>query len=310
MVQTVFTVYSLTLPEIEFLFNKADGYRAKAQAVGHGTASWEDHRPLAGKVMASLFFEPSTRTRLSFESAMLRLGGHVVSVADGRSASAAKGESVWDSIRAVSEYADILVVRSGQTWQQWGLPHPTVRPRLVNAGSGSSDHPTQALLDVYTVRQHRGGQPVPPNLSVGVVGDLTKSRTCKSFVDLMGRGQGNRFVCHDSAGNDGRMGATVAADIEYVSAAGLDRVLPDLDVLYLNRIQEERWPAGRTFAPFVLTPERAAKLKPTCLVLNPGPRRDELPPDLDGLPMNKMWEQVRNGLYVRMALLRSMLGAW
>lgn len=314
----VLTTASLNEADLLRLFQKADKMRAIDQ---HGAGSDNFLTRLAGRVVATLFFEPSTRTRFSFEAAAQRLGVGVISAADGTSLSLAKGESVADTIEAVSEYAEAIVMRHNEPHEEWFRPGAKRVP-VVNAGDGCHNHPTQAFLDVYTIwREHaaRGFRPrgaVPNNVKTVVMGDALKSRTIRSFVELMGRNVSNTFTVY-SPGDHGRIQEMVRSDIEYVAFSDdLKEALKTADVVYLNRIQTERrgretetsrsgGPPSVRALPF--SRELMDLTRPDCIILNPGPRRHELPDETVDDPRVKMRDQVKNGLYLRMALLHKLL---
>lgn len=243
---------------------------------------------IENKVMATLFFEPSTRTRLSFESAMLRLGGNVITTND-ESSSLMKGESISDTIRTVSEYADVIVVRCDQPISRWG----TVDVPVINAGDGIYNHPTQALADLYAIYQAK--QRVSSDvLKVGIAGDIENSRTIRSFSEIMEL-DGHEVFLYDSAHKEG--------------LAEFEAMLPDLDVLYLNRVQTERRKHGKEHSTsyFRLGERHLSVMKADAIILNPGPRLEEMPEHLTD-PRIMFWDQVRNGLYIRMAILRHIFG--
>jgi len=266
------------LPFLESLFNTANSFRYLRYTPYPNL--------LQGKVMATLFFEPSTRTRLSFESAMIKLGGSVITAND-ESSSLMKGESISDTIRTVSEYADVIVVRCNKPVSEWG----SCSCPIINAGDGKNNHPTQALLDAYTINCKH----IPRNLKIGISGDMQNSRTINSFYDLLT--MDNQIFPYDS---------TQQTSGSFLCLKDFERMLPELHVLYLNRIQKER----HEIVPentFVLSEEHLASMREDAIILNPGPRREELPDHALSDPRVKFWEQVKNGLYIRMALLRHLL---
>ena len=293
------------------LFRSAEALRMASYATRHGTARWE-RQVGEGRVMATLFFEPSTRTRLSFESGMKRLGGEVISASDSSSLSLSKGESLADTIEAVSRLADLIVVRATQPTYEWfeGGEEASCRVPVVNAGDGGNNHPTQAMLDAYTVWRHEGqpAEAVPKNKRFGVVGDLEKSRTIRSFIELFSRSQSNQFILFDSTGRGWNYkGGTRYDDIWHMKTQQeFEDMLPDLDYLYLNRVQTERH-AGEMKGHFALTDKHIRSMKNRAVVLNPGPRREELPVHLSDYAQVKMWSQVENGMYLRMALIKKLL---
>jgi len=271
---------------------------------------------LKNKVLASVFLEPSTRTRLSFEAAMCRLGGKVITVADGKMSSAMKGETLYDTLMTVGQYADGIVVRNPEALgapSRWAnLPCP-----IINAGDGANHHPTQALLDAYTIWKHKG---TLEYLKICVVGDLENSRAIRSFVDLMGRNASNVIFSFNSLEDKQlpkRFGAS--AQIHHLgNQEEFDHHLPEFDVLYLNRVQTERHLdrvdglatllfAGFAFGSFRLNLSHMSSLKRDALVMNPGPRLQELPPDFDNDPRVVFFEQARNGVAARMAVLSTVM---
>jgi aspartate carbamoyltransferase catalytic subunit len=265
------------LPFLESLFDKANSFRYLRYTPYPNL--------LQGKVMATLFFEPSTRTRLSFESAMIRLGGSVITAND-ESSSLMKGESISDTIRTVSEYADVIVVRCNKPISEWGLCSCPV----INAGDGKNNHPTQALLDTYTInRKH-----VPRNLKIGISGDMQNSRTINSFYDMLT--MDNQIFPYDSA----------KQTETFLSLKDFEEMLPELHVLYLNRVQRERH-ENVPENTFVLSEKHLNSMREDAIILNPGPRKEELPDHALNDPRVKFWEQVKNGLYIRMALLSHIL---
>lgn len=313
----ILTSAQLTNDDLSALFHSAEAMRGAALAVKGGAAEWKRQVP-TGTVLATLFFEPSTRTRLSFESAMKRLGGEVISATGSDSLSVSKGETLADTIEAVSRLADVIVVRSTQPIHEWfscscwgGFRVP-----VINAGDGGNNHPTQALLDAYTIWRHRGecrpdaiDHVIPCNKVFGIVGDIEKSRTIRSFIEVFSRNQSNRFILFDSTGRGAKFhNWNRFDDIQHVDTEDhFVAHMQNMDILYLNRVQKERH-VESVKGHFVLSHSHLQKLKPTCLVLNPGPRQEEIPVLLDYNPAVKMWEQVENGLYVRMALLKKVLG--
>ena len=265
-----------------------------------------------GKILATLFFEPSTRTRLSFESAMLSLGGQVLGFSSANSSSAAKGESVSDTIRTVSCYSDIIAMRHPKE----GAPLVASRHSLVpiiNAGDGGHNHPTQTLTDLLTIHREKGRF---DDLTIGLCGDLKFGRTVHSLIKTMARCQNIRFVLispeelrvPDYIIND----VLEANGIEYKETRSLEEVMPDLDILYMTRVQKERFFNEEDYIrlknSYVLTKEKMGLAKPDMAVLHPLPRVNEIALDVDDDPRAAYFEQVQNGVYVRMALIMTLLG--
>lgn len=265
-------------------------------------------------VLATLFFEPSTRTRLSFESAMIRLGGKVISASDSNNLSLTKGESLSDTLTAVSYYADVIAVRASVPFKDW-FPSDLkcFRVPIINAGDGSFNHPTQALLDAYTIWRHYGFSQKAPFVSQPlvhcIVGDLAKSRAIKSYLELMTRQNNHTFNLYDNTGQGNKVENLPAMDnVNYLTRNQLEHDISGVDVLYLNRIQSERWGGKEsTGDEFMLTGNHIMKMKNFAMVLNPGPRREELPVHLTNQNCIKMWDQVENGVFLRMAILRKLL---
>ena len=265
---------------------------------------------LRGKVLASIFFEPSTRTRLSFETAMLRLGGGVIGFAGTEATSVVKGETLADTIRMVSGYADAVVLRHPQEGAAKFATEFSDVP-ILNAGDGAGQHPTQTLLDLFTIRREMGRL---EGLNISLVGDLRFGRTTHSLAPALAR-FGNTINLVSPKGLD--MPGEV---VEYLKNAGmlgtachsLEDILPETDVLYVTRIQKERFPdpveyekvAGiyRVDSPLVaMGPEKM-------IIMHPLPRVNEIAPEVDALPQAKYFTQAFNGVPVRMALLSMLIG--
>jgi aspartate carbamoyltransferase len=265
---------------------------------------------LRGKVLATLFFEPSTRTRLSFETAMLRLGGRVLSVSEAKSTSASKGESLHDTIKTVEGYADAIVLRHPEVGAAEVAARATTKP-VLNAGDGAGEHPTQSLLDLYTIRKEQGRV---DGLTIVLVGDLKHGRTVHSLATLLSQYPVSFLFVSPPAL---RMPREV---VERVRAKGISvRETDDLglalaqsDVVYMTRIQRERFtdPAeyDRLKDAYVLTRAILGKAKPSITVMHPLPRVNEISTDVDDLPGAAYFRQSANGVPVRMALLALLLG--
>jgi aspartate carbamoyltransferase catalytic subunit len=264
---------------------------------------------LRGKVLATLFFEPSTRTRLSFETAMLRLGGRVLSVSEAKSTSASKGESLHDTIKTVEGYADAIVLRHPEVGAAEVAARATAKP-VLNAGDGAGEHPTQSLLDLYTIRKEQGRV---DGLTISLVGDLKHGRTVHSLATLLAQYPVSFLFVSPHAL---RMPREV---VERVQAKGISvRETEDLrsalvqsDVVYMTRIQRERFadPAeyDRLKDAYVLTRATLGKAKPSLTVMHPLPRVNEISTDVDDLPGAAYFRQSANGVPVRMALLALLL---
>jgi len=268
--------------------------------------------PLRNYILATLFYEPSTRTRLSFESAMLRLGGQVVSTENAREfSSAIKGETVEDTVRIVAGYADGIVIRHHE--QGAAARAAAVSPvPIINGGDGPGEHPTQALLDFYTIQNELGRI---DDLKVALVGDLRFGRAVRSLA-LMFRLTTNVeliFVSPDAVpmGDDVRH-ALQAAGVRYRDEPDLTKALQEADVVYQTRIQRERFATPEEYQAaqgiYMITRDSMDLLRPTAIVMHPLPRVDEISADVDADPRAAYFRQARNGVFIRMALLDQLLG--
>ena len=260
-----------------------------------------------GKILATLFFEPSTRTRLSFESAMLGLGGKVLGFSSASSSSAAKGESVSDTVRTVSCYADIIAMRHPKEGAPLVASMHSEVP-VINAGDGGHNHPTQTLTDLLTINREKGRF---NDLTVGFCGDLKFGRTVHSLTAALSQFEGNRFVFISP--EELRIPQYVKDETltplhqNYKETADLEAELPGLDVLYMTRIQKERFFNEEDYLRLKGCYELDEKLlqaaPPTMPVLHPLPRIDEIKPDVDNDPRAAYFDQVHNGVYIRMAII-------
>lgn len=267
--------------------------------------------PLKGAVMASLFYEPSTRTRFSFESAMLRLGGSVISTENASEfSSAAKGETLEDSIKVISHYADIIVLRHPEAGASARAASVSSVP-VINAGDGIGQHPTQALLDLYTIHRELGKI---DGIHIALVGDLKHGRTVRSLAYLLGKYK--RITIHFVAPKALQIAPDILAylerhDVSYACHRTWDDILPCIDVLYQTRIQKERFASAaqyRTFkGVYVVSPEIVARMKKGAIVMHPLPRVDEIVPEVDALASAAYFRQAGYGVAARMALLVHML---
>ncbi len=261
---------------------------------------------LAGRIVATLFYEVSTRTRLSFESAALRLGGHVISVADAATSSVAKGETLADTVRMVSGYADAIVLRHPEAGAARAAADALDgRVPVINGGDGAGEHPTQAMTDAFTLHQHFGRL---DGLTVTFVGDLRYGRTVHSLMALLDHYELRAVQLVAPDGLEAPAGGILGgARVERIDS--LARAAASTDVLYMTRIQHERLPAGSS-APAALQVDRAVldALPAESLILHPLPRRDELPPLVDEDPRAIYFRQAANGVPMRMALLTHAIG--
>ncbi len=268
-------------------------------------------RACEGKKLATLFFEPSTRTRLSFEAAMYELGGHVLSVSDANNASTYKGESVSDTVKMVSCYADIIAMRHPRDGAALVAAMNASIP-VINGGDGGHCHPTQTLADLLTIRREKGRF---DHLTVGICGDLKYGRTVHSLIHAMSRYEGTRFVLISPA--ELRVPAQVRREVlekyavPYTETADLDGAIPELDILYMTRIQQERFsdPAQyeRLKDSYILTPDKLVPAKPDMAILHPLPRVNEISVAVDADSRAAYFRQALNGKYMRMALILKLL---
>lgn len=260
------------------------------------------------KVVASVFYEASTRTRMSFETAVLRLGGTCITTENAKEfSSSSKGETLEDTIRIISNYADMIVLRHDEDDSSERAVRASQVP-LINAGSGKSQHPTQALLDVYTVHENFARL---ENLNIAVVGDLLRGRTCDSLVYLLSKYKNNTFyfVSPDNSKIKPSLREhLVENEIKFYETTDFESVLPNLDVCYMTRIQKERFSSPQEYeaakGKYILNGYNVDLMKKDSIIMHPLPRVDEISPNIDTDPRAKYFEQAKNGLYVRMALLK------
>ena len=264
-----------------------------------------------GKILATLFYEPSTRTRLSFESAMMRLGGKVLGFSSAGSSSAAKGESVADTIRVVSCYADICAIRHPKEGAALVAAMNSGIP-VVNAGDGGHQHPPQTLTDLLTIHSLKGRL---DNLTVGLCGDLKFGRTVHSLINALVRYPNVRFVLISPpelrVPEYIREDVLKAKNIEFKELGNLDEALPELDILYMTRVQKERFFNEEDYIRlkdcYILTPKKMKLAKPDMYVLHPLPRVNEISVEVDKDPRAAYFRQAQYGVYVRMALIMTLL---
>ena len=264
-----------------------------------------------GKKLATLFFEPSTRTRLSFEAAMYELGGNVLSVSSADSSSASKGESVADTAKVISCYADIIAMRHPKEGAPLVASMNATIP-VINAGDGGHNHPTQTLADLFTIYREKGRL---DNLTVGFCGDLKFGRTVHSLISAMSRYTGIKFVLVSpvelKVPSYIKKDIIVKSGIEYVQTTNLDSVMPELDVLYMTRVQKERFFNEEDYLrlkdSYILTPEKLANAKSDLSILHPLPRVNEIAVAIDDDPRACYFKQVYNGKIMRMSLILKLL---
>ena len=265
-----------------------------------------------GKKIATLFYEPSTRTRLSFETAMLNLGGSVIGFSSANSSSAAKGESVSDTIRTVSCFADIAAIRHPKEGSAFVAAQKSTIP-VINAGDGGHQHPTQTLTDLMTIKTLKGRL---DNMTVGLCGDLKFGRTVHSLINALSRYDGIRFVLISppELKVPDYIKETVLdpKHIPYREVVSLDDTMPDLDILYMTRVQRERFFNEEDYIRvkgfYILDKKKMKLARPDMFVLHPLPRVNEITVDVGDDPRAAYFRQVQFGVYVRMALIMTLLG--
>ena len=289
--------------------DELDGLIATAKdIIAHPEAYWDR---CAHKKLATLFFEPSTRTRLSFEAAMLELGGSVIGFSEASSSSASKGESVADTAKIVSCYADIIAMRHPKEGAPYVASQAASIP-VINAGDGGHNHPTQTLADLLTISREMGRL---DNLTIGLCGDLKYGRTVHSLIEAMSRYKGIQFVLisPEELKIPGFIRYNVFENqgIPYTEVSSLEEAMPDLDVLYMTRIQRERfddpWEYERLKDSYVLDTEKMKLAKEKMCVLHPLPRVNEISVKVDDDPRAAYFRQALNGKYMRMALILKLL---
>ena len=295
-------ILELSTAEIDELIAKADDIIANPAQYAH---------KCDGKILATLFFEPSTRTRLSFESAMLSLGGQVLGFSEAQSSSAAKGESVADTVRTVSCYSDIIAMRHPKEGAPLVAAMHSLVP-VINGGDGGHNHPTQTLTDLLTIHHEKGHF---NDLTVGFCGDLKFGRTVHSLISALSRYPGVKIVLVSP--EELKLPSYVKKEVlqknnvEYVQTTDLESVMPELDILYMTRVQRERFFNEEDYLrlkdSYILTPEKLRTAKSDLCILHPLPRVNEISVAVDKDPRACYFKQVRYGRYIRMALIMKLL---
>jgi len=300
----ILTVKQFNRADLEYIFGVAHEMRNMVERVGTFDL-------LKGKILANLFYEPSTRTSSSFMAAMERLGGAVIPINEVKYSSVAKGESLPDTVRTLGCYSDVVVIRHPEVGAA-ALAAKHARKPVINAGDGVGEHPTQALLDTFTIREELGRL---DNLTVTMIGDLKYGRTVHSLARLLVQFSDIKvnYVSPDSLRMPKEVIDEVAEKgIEQTEHAALDDVIADTDVLYVTRVQKERFEDPAMYEnvkeAFVITPEVLARAKEQMIVMHPLPRVGEISPEFDDDPRAAYFRQMEYGLYVRMALLAMVLG--
>lgn len=265
---------------------------------------------LHGKTLATLFFEPSTRTRLSFEAAMHKLGGTAIGFAEPKNASIKKGENLADTIRVVENYADVIALRHPLEGAA-RLAAEFAQVPIINAGSGAEEHPTQALLDLYTILKEKGRI---DGLNIALMGDLRYGRTVHSLAYALSLYKVKLFlVSPDLLRMRREVLDAIKEKIRVVEKTGIEEVLPETDVLYVTRIQEERFPDPAEYAKvrgiYKISLDTLKDAKENMIIMHPLPRIDEIDDAVDETPHARYFQQVWNGIVMRMAILALILGA-
>lgn len=300
--RSLIDILDLTTEEIDNLIEKANDIIANPAKYAH---------KCEGKKLATLFFEPSTRTRLSFEAAMYELGGNVLGFSEAQSSSSAKGESVSDTVKVVGYYADIIAMRHPKEGaplvasMKAGIP-------VINAGDGGHNHPTQTLTDLLTINREKGHF---DGLTVGFCGDLKFGRTVHSLIGALSRYNNIKIVLISP--RELTLPEYIikevleAKNIEFIETTDLETVIPELDILYMTRVQRERFFNEQDYIrlkdSYILTPEKLESAKKDMCILHPLPRVNEIAVAVDDDPRAKYFEQAKNGKYIRMALILKLL---
>jgi len=290
-----------TVEELDNLFDLANDIEANPEKYAH---------MCDGKKLATCFYEPSTRTRLSFESAMLSLGGNVIGFSDAGSSSASKGESVSDTIRVISCFADICAMRHPKEGAPMVAASKSTIP-VINAGDGGHQHPTQTLTDLLTIRSLKG---TLNNFTIGLCGDLKFGRTVHSLIDALVRYEGINFIFispEELKVPDYITEMLTEKGIPYKECIRLEEVMPELDFLYMTRVQRERFFNEEDYVRlkdfYILDTKKMKLAKKDMLILHPLPRVNEISVEVDDDPRAAYFRQVQYGVYVRMALILTLL---
>ena len=301
-IPSLLSILDLSVKEIDELVSTAEHIIANPKSYAERCK---------GKKLATLFFEPSTRTRLSFEAAMYELGGNVIGFSEAKSSSAAKGESVADTAKTISCYADIIAMRHPKEGAPMVAAMNATIP-VINAGDGGHNHPTQTLADLLTIKLEKGRF---ENLTIGVCGDLKFGRTVHSLIDAMSRYEGVKFVLispEELRVPDYVREAMDKENIPYIETTDLESAMPTLDILYMTRVQRERFFNEEDYLrlkdSYILTVDKLENAKQNLSILHPLPRVNEISVAVDDDPRACYFKQVLCGKYMRMALILKLLG--
>ena len=300
--RSIIDILDLSVEELDELVAKAQDIMANPKKYAH---------KCEGKKLATMFYEPSTRTRLSFESAMLSLGGQVLGFSEAQSSSAAKGESVADTVRTVSCYSDIIAMRHPKEGAPLVAAMHSLVP-VINGGDGGHNHPTQTLTDLLTIHHEKGHF---NDLTVGFCGDLKFGRTVHSLISALSRYPGVKIVLVSP--EELKLPSYVKKEVlqknnvEYVQTTDLESVMPELDILYMTRVQRERFFNEEDYLrlkdSYILTPEKLRTAKSDLCILHPLPRVNEISVAVDKDPRACYFKQVNYGRFIRMALILKLL---
>jgi aspartate carbamoyltransferase catalytic subunit len=300
----ILSVKQFSRADLEYIFGVAHEMRNMVERVGTFDL-------LKGKILANLFYEPSTRTSSSFMAAMQRLGGAVINISEVKFSSVAKGESLPDTVRTLGCYADVIVIRHPEVGSA-ALAAKYAKKPVINAGDGVGEHPTQALLDTFTIREELGSL---DNLTVTMLGDLKYGRTVHSLARILTRFDGTRlnYVSPEILRMPKDVMDEVASkDVPQAEFSSLEDALPQTDVLYVTRVQKERFEDQAVYEKvkeaFIVNPEVMKPARERMIVMHPLPRVTEISQDFDDDPRAAYFRQMEYGLYVRMALLAMVLG--
>jgi aspartate carbamoyltransferase catalytic subunit len=296
----IISIGDFSRQEINYILNRSrtmEPYAAKSSDM------------LKGKILATLFFEPSTRTRLSFEAAMLKLGGSTIGFAEAEIASVRKGENLADTVRTVENYADIIALRHPLEGAA-KLAAEFSKVPILNAGSGAEEHPTQALMDLYTMQKEKG---TIDGLKVALVGDLRYGRTVHSLAYALSLYDIELYlISPESLRMRHEVIRAIKDKISITQDTNLEKVIPQVDVLYVTRIQKERFPDPAEYAKvkgiYRIDLDTLKNAKKDLIILHPLPRVDEIAAEVDSKPQARYFQQVWNGIVVRMTLLALVLG--
>lgn len=300
--RSIVSIEDVSLAELDDIFKKADEMSA---ALKQGKAL----KSLDGKIMATFFYEPSTRTRLSFESAMNRLGGSVISVSEAKSSSAAKGETLADTVRMADGYSDVIVIRHPMEGAAKLAARFSSKP-IINAGDGSGQHPTQTIMDLYTIRKELGSI---NGKEITMVGDLRYGRTVHSLLLALSNFDVSvNLVSPDILRIPEHILSRLPKDFKVNVTKDFDSMLETSDVLYVTRIQKERFTDQNEYLSVIgsysVNSDAVEKMKEKSVIMHPLPRIDEIEPDVDSSPKAAYFRQASNGVPVRMALISMIVG--